>query len=340
MLLKEIGKYEIIRHLGSGYFGDVYQAHDHALDDIKAIKVLNIPEPDKFMEQLEEARLLHKCKFKHIVKVNEADIYIVDNKAKVIIDMEYLEKGSFENLIKNNQASIHDTIKYVIHCLFALEHTHNQGILHRDIKPANIMLSDSGAKLSDFGLATALGTGQVGSPKGYTTHLPPEYFKKGFTSVRTDIFAMGITLFRACNYISDWNAAFFNVPLLENKIKTGKLISAIGFKPFIPKKIKTIIKKACAPSEIKRYQSAYEMRNVLQKIKLLTDWRYAAGHKWTGISLSSGNKYTVEIIEVRNGFNFEVKRNNRRVKDKCILFLDFDQAFNHLNNYIATTLCD
>lgn len=282
MILTQVDKYEILKHLGSGAFGNVYLARDRALDAIKAIKVLEVPDPTKFMNTLEEAKILHKCKHKHIVEVNEANIYGINGESKVVIDMEYLPDGCFEDQIINCSASIHDSVCYVINCLFALEHAHNQGVLHRDIKPANIMLCQYGAKLSDFGLATVLGTKLAGSPKGYTTHLAPEYFKYKSTTELTDIYAMGVTLFRACNYIADWKAVIHIIPNPKQKIINGKLISSIGYEPFVPAKLKRIINKACAINPAQRYQSAAEMRQALEKIQFLIDWRKHEEIRWEG----------------------------------------------------------
>jgi eukaryotic-like serine/threonine-protein kinase len=204
-MIDEIDKYEILDHLGNGQFGSVYLANDRALDTQKAIKVLDLDDPDDFMKKLEEAQILHKCRHKHIVKVNEANICTVEGEPKVIIDMEYLKDGSLESKTFHNDITTHQIHNLMIDVLFALEHAHTKGVLHRDVKPANILLCDYGAKLSDFGLATIVEGHHSGSAKGYITHLPPEYFRNRKTNVQTDVFATGITYFRCICGFMNWD---------------------------------------------------------------------------------------------------------------------------------------
>lgn len=338
MSLTEVDKYEIKSHLGKGFFGDVYLAQDRALDAVKAIKILEAPDPAQFMKALEEAQILHKCKHKHIVEVNEANIYEINGESKVVIDMEYLPDGCFEDKIINYSASIHDSVRYVIDCLFALEHAHNQGVLHRDIKPANIMLCQYGAKLSDFGLATVLGTKQAGSPKGYITHLAPEYFKNNVTTALTDIYAMGVTLFRACNYIADWISVINNISNPKQKIINGKLISAIGYQSFVPAKLKRIINKACAINSVQRYQSAAEMRQALEKVQFLIDWRKHEELRWEGVCKKTKRKFMAVVESGKNKHKVNIKQNNRRLTNHCSDFSCPDEAKAYMQRHISETM--
>lgn len=338
MSLGQIGKYEILRHLGNGAFGDVFLAHDHALNTQKAIKVLNAPDANDVMNKLEEAQILHKCMHKNIVRINEANVFNINSNSHVVIDMEYLPRGSFEDAIKSNSISIHSTLRLIIDCLFALEHAHINGILHRDVKPANIMLCDFGAKLSDFGLATVLGLQAAGSPRGYTTHLPPEYFAYRNTTILTDIYAAGITLFRACNYICDWDGTIRRLSDPEGLILSGQLINALGFAPFIPSKLKRIINKACSPNPALRYQSASEFRQALEKLSPQVDWVPADQNSFRGTCVQSGATFSITLAPTRAAFNVEVKKNERRQTQDCTSFNDLDSAYKHLYNYVSHTL--
>ena len=338
MALKEVDKYEIKKHLGSGAFGDVYLAQDRALNAIKAIKILEVPDPTQFMKTLEEAQILHKCKHKHIVEVNEANIYEINGESKVVIDMEYLPDGCFEDQIISYSASIHDSVGYVIDCLFALEHSHNHGVLHRDIKPANIMLCNYGAKLSDFGLATVLGAKHAGSPKGYITHLAPEYFQNNATTELTDIYAMGVTLFRACNYIVDWMSVIRTIPNPKQKIINGKLIGAIGYQSFVPAKLKRIINKSCAINPIQRYQSAAEMRQALEKIQFLIDWKKHEDLRWEGVCKKTKRNFIATVESGRTKHKVNIRQNNRRLTNYCSEFLCPDEAKSHMQKHISETM--
>ena len=338
MSLGEIEKYVLLRHLGNGAFGAVYLAHDRALDATKAIKILNATNAHEVKRKLEEAQILHKCKHKNIVHVNEANIYQISGAPHIVIDMEYLPAGSFEGAIMNEAVSIHSSIRIIIDCLFALEHAHLNGVLHRDIKPANIMLCEYGAKLSDFGLATVLGVGAAGSPQGYTTHLPPEYFITRSTTELTDIFAVGITLFRACNYIVDWDGTVrrFHDPM--SLIQAGTLASAIGYASFIPLKLKKIINKAISAIPGQRYQSASEFRQALERLRPSIDWCTTGAEAFGGICCNSGDHFQIELSSTHRSFNVDLKKNNRRQLQYCASFNDIGQAHQFLHNHIASTL--
>jgi serine/threonine-protein kinase len=174
--LASIDKYQIIKPLGSGNFGQVYHVFDRALRAEKAIKVLENTDPSAFMKNLEEAHILNRCRHKHIVTINEANIFVVNGQRRVVLDLEYIPEGSLEAALASRRVSIKETVAYVRGVLLGLEHAHAQGFLHRDVKPGNILLARAYPKLSDFGLATASGATLIGSAKGYRPHLPPEYY--------------------------------------------------------------------------------------------------------------------------------------------------------------------
>ncbi len=338
MSYAEIEKYVLLEHLGNGAFGSVYRAHDRALNAEKAIKVLNASNPNEITKQLEEAQILHKCKHKNIVHVNEANIYEINSIPHIVIDMEYLPEGSFEKAIKEGPLSIHSSIQIIIDCLFALEHAHFNGVLHRDVKPANIMLCRYGAKLSDFGLATVLGLNVAGSPNGYTTHLPPEYFSERKTTELTDIFAVGMTLFRAVNYIQDWDNLIQSLPQPMNLVYSGTLAASIGYAPFIPLKLKRIINKAISPDPSQRYKSASEFRQALEKLRLNIDWMPMADNIFTGSDTKSGCQYHIELSSTSRSVNIDLKKNGRKRLQDCVSFSNKDQAYQHLYNHIGATL--
>ncbi len=338
MKSNKIGKYELLEFLGNGAFGYVYLALDLGLNAKKAIKILNAPNVEDVMKKLEEAQILYKYPHKNIVKLNEANVCDIDSKLHVIIDMEYLPKGNFENAIKERRVSIHDTLDIIVDCLFALEYAHKNGILHRDVKPANIMLCDIGAKLSDFGLATVLGIQEAASPRGYITHLPPEYFEWNCTTVLTDIFATGVTLFRACNYIDNWDSKVKCIPNLTTLINSGQLIDSLGFAPFIPLKLKKVINKACNPSPDQRYQSALEFRQAIEKIRKNIDWIPTGERSFRGKCIITNAIFSIELIETKTSFNVEVKKNNRKIGTYCKSFNDENSASNYLFSYVSKTL--
>ena len=335
---EEIDKYLILKHLGSGQFGDVYLAEDRVLEAKKAIKILSVKNPDLFLNQLEEARILHQCRHKHIVKVNEANIYSVDDQPKIVIDMEYLPNGSLEDCLHRNEISIHQISRLIIQILFALEHAHNQGILHRDVKPGNIMLGSSGAKLSDFGLATFLGSDKANSHEGYITHLPPEYFDESPATEHFDIYAIGMTFFRvSCGYMK-WLDIVKTQREPMQKIKDGKLIQSIGYPRYVPSTLRRIINKACHPDVTKRFQTAAEMRQALERLRPRIDWKAVNELNWSGQCRQTDNSYLACINKCRKGYIVDIKRNGRRISDERRCLSCKDEAIQYIETYVANSI--
>ena len=229
-----IDKYQVITPLGAGHFGQVFHVFDRALGAEKAIKVLLATDPAKFMQNLEEAQILNKCQHKHIVTINGANIFPVNGVRRVVLDLEYIAEGSLEKALASRWVSVRESVGYIRGALLGLEQAHAQGFLHRDVKPGNILLSTMSPKLSDFGLATDAGLALIGSAKGYRPHLPPEYYSSLSTTEQTDVFVVGVTLFRALSNIADWKAVISAVPSLPHHMHAGTLIRRLDFEAFIP----------------------------------------------------------------------------------------------------------
>ena len=328
-----IDKYQIIEHLGSGSFGDVYRVLDRALQAEKAIKVLGVTDPAEFIQSLGEAQILRRCSHKHIVAINEANIFDVMGSPRVVLDLEYIAEGSLEDALANRWVSIPDAVRYLQGALQGLEHAHSQGFLHRDIKPGNILLSSSAAKLSDFGLATDTSSTLVGSAQGYVTHLPPEYWTTRQTTVLSDVFACGVTLYRVISNIDDWRAVVKATPDARSKIQNGKLIEGIGFESFIPKPLQKIIRKACHPEPAKRYQSVLELRQQLDRLRFGIDWITTGDFSWEG--RQGADVFTVEVDPLKFGLDF--KKNNRRKNDQCAQYGDLGAAIHAMESLVANT---
>ncbi len=328
-----IDKYQIIQSLGAGYFGEVFHAFDRALMIEKAIKVLKVTDPNQFLKHLEEAQILKSCMHKHIVTINEANIFPVEGDDRVVLDLEYIHEGSLEHAMKNRWISMKEAVSYIRGTLLGLEHAHLQGILHRDIKPGNILLAQNCAKLSDFGLATNVNPGQAGSAKGYTTHLAPEYFANRETSQQTDLFAMGITLFRAITNLAGWRAVIAAFPKKQQYITNGTLIREIGYPEFIPSPLRRIINRACAPDPAKRYETASEFGQKLDSLRFGIDWYQQSEFEWVGIDDSGRYQANIDGQKKR----MEIKKNGRRINQLCKSYSTIDETVTELHKNIANT---
>jgi len=158
----KLGPYEILSPLGAGGMGEVYRAHDTRLGRDVAIKVLPerfISSPD-FRQRFErEARAISSLQHPHICVLY--DVGHEDATGEYLV-MEFLEGESVAERLKRGKLPLADLLKIGMQVAGALDKAHRQGVVHRDLKPANIMLTKSGAKLMDFGLAKPVASNVAG----------------------------------------------------------------------------------------------------------------------------------------------------------------------------------
>ena len=147
-----LGPYEVLSPLGAGGMGEVYKAKDTRLERTVAIKVLpeHLSASSEVRQRFErEARTISQLSHPHICA-----LYDVGNEDGVeYIVMEYLEGETLADRLGRGPLPSEQVLRYGIEMADALDKAHRQGIVHRDLKPGNMMLTKSGAKLLDFGLA-------------------------------------------------------------------------------------------------------------------------------------------------------------------------------------------
>ena len=157
----KLGPYEILSPLGAGGMGEVYRARDARLDREVAIKVLpsSLSSDPSLKQRLErEAKAVSKLSHPHICA-----LYDIGHQDGVdFLVMEYLEGETLERRLTKGPLPPEQTLRYAAQIADALAKAHKLGITHRDLKPANVMLTKSGAKLLDFGLATQSGPEPLG----------------------------------------------------------------------------------------------------------------------------------------------------------------------------------
>src|SRR3974390_880690 len=150
----KLGRYEIIAPLGAGGMGEVYQARDTRLDRIVAIKVL----PPHFADDAVRRQRFER-EAKVISSLNHPNICTLHDVGQQdgvdFIVMEYLEGESLADRLMKGPMPAHQVLQYGTQIASALDRAHRNGVTHRDLKPGNIILTKSGAKLLDFGLAKA-----------------------------------------------------------------------------------------------------------------------------------------------------------------------------------------
>src|SRR6266487_3177497 len=147
-----LGPYEILSPLGAGGMGEVYKARDTRLERMVAIKVLpkHLSEAPEVRQRFErEAKTISQLSHPHICA-----LYDVGNQDGVeYLVMEFLEGETLAERLARGPLPLEQTLRHGIEIADALDKAHRQGIVHRDLKPGNVMLTKSGVKLLDFGLA-------------------------------------------------------------------------------------------------------------------------------------------------------------------------------------------
>jgi len=202
---ERLGPYEILQPIGAGGMGEVYRARDTRLNRAVAVKVLpamltNNPACRQRLER--EARAASNLNHPHICVLHD----IGEDRGIVYLVMEHLEGETLAQRLERGPLPLAETLRYTIEVAGAIHGAHRSGIVHRDLKPGNIMLTKNGAKLLDFGLAKSILPAAAaetqsaaltceGMMVGTIRYMSPEQLEGKDADARSDIFALGATLY-------------------------------------------------------------------------------------------------------------------------------------------------
>lgn len=335
-------KYKIIKKLGAGSYGVVYKAYNKILQEDCALKIIPTPYPEKLASCYKEAEIPNKCRHPNIVAIKTADPIVISNGEKNIralaIEMELLNGGSIEDLIRQRFVPITESVTYAVSILSGLEYAHINDVIHCDIKPGNVLLDKNGSpKISDFGLSFIVSQPvEDENINFYISHAAPELKVQNIRpNILTDIYAFGVTFFRMVNNISDWKS-FRSNSSYKSAIENGEFGRRHLYQPYVPRKIIRIISKACNAEPQKRYQTASEMRNALNKLNLCHNWHPVVCDESQWQAEDSSSIYSVELQQIGSGhFAFQYKKNGRRVNSFCRDFDSLDKSVSYLYEFIA-----
>lgn len=272
-------KYEVIKSINNeGNFGSLWLARDLTTDRVVAIKVMEVHNLG-LSSTFDESKFGNRFDHVNLVKVHSADVVPFETSTLLILVMDYLPKGSISsNLNRMGFLNCRKLKEIAEDVLRALEHLHTHNVIHNDIKPNNILLDEnSHAKLTDYGISANLNSDGTGlAPNSYKLHRAPETDVTSLISVKSDIFQLGMTLFRLCCGDNNLSERFFKLGEDEyySQINSGNLIKESDFPEFIPTCFKKIILRAIDNSPEKRFSSALEMRRELEKILLPGHWDF------------------------------------------------------------------
>jgi len=277
----KLGPYEILSPLGAGGMGEVYRARDARLERDVAIKVLpaNLSADSNLRQRLErEAKAVSKLSHPHICTLH--DVGLQDGLSFLV--MELLEGETLEQRLSKGPLPSEQTVRYGAQIADALSKAHKLGFTHRDLKPSNIMLTKSGAKLMDFGLAKQSGPAPLaaaltemtmecskltgdGALVGTFQYMAPEQLEGKETDARTDIFALGEVLYEMATGKPAFRAK--SRASLIASILTTEPPPITQLQPLTPPALERVIKKCLAKDPDDRWQSASDLASELRWIQ-------------------------------------------------------------------------
>jgi eukaryotic-like serine/threonine-protein kinase len=332
----KIYKYELKRNIGSGNFGEVWLAHDFTISKNVAVKILdNSMAP--IAQHLQEAQTGNRLNHQNVVKVHYADVVTFSPGGELaIIAMDFHPAGStVGQLNSSNFMPLKIAIQIIIDVLRGLEYLHEQNLFHNDIKPSNILIGSRGEGiLTDYGISCVSQKLQpTQALSSYILHRAPETIKLNQISTLTDIYQVGITLFRLINGIGlvQEQANKLGIQQFESYKFQEKVPNSKDYQPFVTRRVKSIINKAVKVDPNERYQSALEMRRALESLNILGYWTTDALGQYVGHY--SKSIFTFAIQKNRNGIKFESFRERLDSGKKV-------RISSHSANSLSKTHCD
>ncbi len=308
-MIKSLG-----RCLGHGHFGMVHEGQDDLRGTV-AVKVLKKPAAiadadwtDMQATLLQEGQRLVKASHLHVVPVYYIDP-APDGDLRLVME---LCVGSLAKRHAGGPIPLGDVRNIGTSVASGLECMHARGMLHRDVKPSNILIDANGVvRLGDFGLVTdriIYGYASVGDER-YAPHVAKEVWDGFGTSERSDIFALGVTLYRLIHG-EDWYVE--NTPKAPAAIKRGRYGQRLPWLAHVPKKWRTFIRKCLHDETSERLQSASAVLTGLAKLPTepswlcecaadKTTWRVTERGRHLEVVLSAGQSWTATSFPVGAG---------------------------------------
>ena len=262
-------RYEIIKSIGEGGMANVYLAQDVILDRRVAIKILrgDLANDEKFIRRFQrEALSASSLSHPNIVEMYD----VGEDNGDYYIVMEFVEGRTLKQYMKkrtNGHLTISEAVDIMLQLTDGIAHAHDSYIIHRDLKPQNIMIRDDGKiKITDFGIAMALNSTQLtqtNSVMGSVHYLPPEQATGKGSTIKCDIYSMGILFYELLTGILPFKGE--NAVEIALKQMKEPIPSVRKQNPSVPQSVENIIIKATAKNPKNRYNDVKEMHNDLKR---------------------------------------------------------------------------
>jgi Tol biopolymer transport system component/predicted Ser/Thr protein kinase len=280
-----LGPYQILAPLGAGGMGEVYRALDTRLDRVVAIKILSTDLANNAQRRLRferEAKTISQLSHPNICAVYD----VGRENGRDYLVMELVEGQTLADRLAGGPLPIHDTLKYGTQIAEALDKAHRAGIVHRDLKPGNVMLTKSGVKLLDFGLAKEVrpqpspqaltqsvagvatdhrSITEEGTILGTLQYMAPEQLEDQLVDGRADIFALGVVLYEMATgkyAFSGKSRASLVAAIMSSEPPPIRIVQ-----PLAPPALEHVIRKCLEKDADQRWQSAQDVATELRWIE-------------------------------------------------------------------------
>jgi eukaryotic-like serine/threonine-protein kinase len=277
-----LGPYEILSAIGAGGMGEVYKARDTRLDRAVAIKILPTElstDPDRRARFEREAKTIAGLNHRHICVLHD----VGDHDGVMFLVMEHLAGETLAQRLEKGRLPPEQALLIATEIVDALAAAHRQGVIHRDLKPGNVMLTKSGAKLLDFGLAKLAGHGEQAAAAGLASvptqtrpltsegaivgtlqYMAPEQVEGKPADARTDLWALGAILYEMLTGKRAFEGT--SAASLIGNIMNAEPPALALLQPLTPAALERLVRQCLAKAPDDRWQSAHDVALFLNSL--------------------------------------------------------------------------
>jgi WD40 repeat protein/predicted Ser/Thr protein kinase len=273
-LSRRIGRYRVVRRLGEGGMGTVYEAEQDSPRRTVALKVMRpgLDSPELRKRFAQEAGILGRLHHVGIALVHEGG---VTEDGRLYFAMEFIRGLTLDEHVRRHSPEVRARLELVALVCDAVQHAHEQGVVHRDLKPANVLVEESGQpKVLDFGVASATGAGVLGSTAhtrtgqliGTLGYMSPEQVAADVRAIdaRSDVYALGVILYELLADRLPYRVDGLPIPEVVRVIREEEPSRLGSINNHFRGEIETIVAKALEKEKARRYQSAGELAEDLR----------------------------------------------------------------------------